>query len=267
MTSAPSLTTAEPVLLRADEGGVVTLTLNRPRQYNTLSEALIAALQGELERLALDPAVRVVVLAGAGKAFCAGHDLKEMRSKPSKAYYDELFSRCSRMMQSIVALPKPVIARVHGPAAAAGCQLVATCDLAVASTEARFAVPGINLGLFCSTPSVALSRNVSRKRAFEMLFTGGLVDATTAADYGLVNRAVAPEDLDGEIRRLTRALIDKPPAAIEIGKGMFYRQLDSGLPEAYEHASHVMAENMMRPDTEEGIDAFIEKRPPSWKKG
>lgn len=265
MTTSPPSTATDPVLVRSDDNGVATLTLNRPRQYNTLCEALIEALQDELDRISDDPTVRVVVLAGAGKAFCAGHDVKEMRANPSREYYEDLFTRCSRMMQCIVALPKPVIARVHGVAAAAGCQLVATCDLAVASTEARFAVPGVNLGLFCSTPSVALSRNVSRKRAFEMLFTGELLDAETAADYGLINRAVAPEDLDREVRRLVDALLGKSQVAIEIGKRMFYRQLDAPVAEAYRHASEVIAENMMAADAEEGIDAFIEKRTPTWK--
>ncbi len=263
--SSTAESAAEPVLLRHDRGGVATLTLNRPASYNCLSEALIGALQGALDAIAGDPAVRVVVIAGAGKAFCAGHDLGEMRAHRDQGYFHELFARCGRMMQSIVELPKPVIARVHGVAAAAGCQLVASCDLAVAAEEARFAVPGVKLGLFCSTPSVALTRNVSRKRAFEMLVTGDLIDAATAADYGLVNRAVPAEALDEEIARLSASIIAKTPVAIETGKRMFYRQAEMGLAEAYEYAGEVMACNMMAEDTAEGIDAFLEKRPPTWK--
>ncbi|MCP5150082.1 MAG: enoyl-CoA hydratase [Ectothiorhodospiraceae bacterium] len=254
-----------PPLLREDADQVCTLTLNRPGQFNALSESLLDALEQALLALADEPAVRVVVIAGAGRAFCAGHDLKEMRAHPSADYYRALFARCSRTMQAIVALPKPVIARVHGIATAAGCQLVATCDLAVASSEARFAVSGIDVGLFCSTPSVALSRNVSRKRAFEMLMTGGFVDAETAREQGLVNRVVAPEALDAEVASLASAIRAKSPVAVETGKRMFYRQLEQPLAEAYRYAGEVMACNMMAEDAAEGIDAFIAKRRPVWR--
>ncbi|MGI9335357.1 MAG: enoyl-CoA hydratase [Gammaproteobacteria bacterium] len=254
----------EPVLLRADAGGVVRLTLNRPRQYNALNDDLLAALQRELDAIAGDDAVRVVVIAAAGEAFCPGHDLKEMRAAHSQAQHEDLFARCSRMMRSIVELPKPVIARVQGMATAAGCQLVATCDLAVASTQATFAVSGVNLGLFCSTPSVALSRNVTRKRAFEMLVTGEFIDAGRAVEYGLVNRAVPPQRLDAEVDSLCRVILSKPQIAIETGKRVFYRQLERDLKDAYTLTGEAMACNMMAPDTVEGVDAFLQKRPPKW---
>jgi enoyl-CoA hydratase/carnithine racemase len=254
-----------PVLRREEAGGVATLTLNRPEQFNALSEGLLDALDTAFAELANDDQVRAVVLAGAGRAFCAGHDLKEMRARPSRAYYEELFARCSRVMRAIVELPRPVIARVHGTATAAGCQLVATCDLAVASRAARFAVSGVNLGLFCSTPSVALGRNVGRKQAFEMLFTGDFIDADEAAARGLVNRVAEPEALDAEVASLCESIVSKPAVAVEAGKRMFYRQLELGLGDAYDYAAQVMACNMMAPDTVEGIDAFIEKRPPAWR--
>ncbi len=253
------------VLLRQDRDGVTTLTLNRPAQYNCLSEALLDDLQATLDAIAADRSVRVVVIAGAGRAFCAGHDLHEMRANPRHEYYQDLFTRCSRMMQTIAALPQPVIARVHGVAAAGGCQLVAACDLAVASDAARFAVPGVKLGLFCSTPAVPLARNVSRKRAFEMLVTGDLIDAATAADYGLVNHAVAADALDTEIERLCQSILAKTPVAVEMGKRAFYRQVDLGLGAAYELATDTMACNLMTEDAAEGIDAFIDKREPVWK--
>lgn len=255
----------EPLLLQSEQGGVVTLTLNRPAQFNSLSQALIDALQASLDSVAADPRARVVVIAGAGKAFCTGHDLKEMRANPDKTCQTALFESCSRMMLTLTRMPQPVIARVHGVATAAGCQLVAMCDLAVAATEARFAVSGVNLGLFCSTPSVGLSRNVGRKQAMEMLLTGEFIDAATAQARGLVNRVVPAGALDAEIVRLAEAIIAKPPVAIRAGKALFYRQLELGIAEAYGLATEVMACNMMAPDTQEGIDAFLEKRAPNWR--
>ncbi len=256
---------SEPLLLRQDEAGVATLTLNRPTQFNSLSQALVGELQSELERIGADEAVRVVVLAGAGKAFCAGHDLKEMRSDASKAFQKALFQQCSKMMLTLVRMPQPVIARVHGIATAAGCQLVSMCDLAVASDNSRFAVSGVNLGLFCSTPSVGLARNVGRKQAMEMLLTGDFIDAQTAFMRGLVNRVVPLAQLDEEIAKLTRSILVKTPVAIKAGKQMFYRQLELGLDAAYELASETMACNMIAQDAQEGIDAFIDKRKPEWK--
>ncbi len=255
---------AEPVLLRRDEDGIAWLTLNRPAQRNALSVELMGALQDQIDTIARDRAVKVVVIAGAGPAFCAGHDLKEMRANPGRQHYEALFAQCSRLMTSIVRLPKPVIARVHGIAAAAGCQLVASCDLAVASSDARFAVNGINIGLFCSTPMVALTRAVGRKPAMEMLLTGDLISAEHARTIGLVNRAVAPERLDDEVRALARQISSKLPLAVAIGKEAFYRQAELGLDAAYAYTSEVMTKNMLARDTEEGIDAFIEKRPPRW---
>jgi enoyl-CoA hydratase/carnithine racemase len=256
-----------PVLLREDKDGVATLTLNRPEQFNSLSEALLEALQRELERIAADDSVRVVVLAGAGRAFCAGHDLKEMRANPKQTYYEDLFARCGRMMQTVVALPKPVIARVHGVATAAGAQLVASCDLAIASENARFGTTGINLGLFCSTPSVAVSRAMGRKRSFEMLFTGEMVDAKSAESLGLVNRVVPLAELDAAVAGVAKKIAAQPASAVRIGKQMFYRQLSMELPEAYRFAGDTMAANMMEADAIEGIDAFLSKREPSWKRG
>ena len=253
------------VLKHAAPGGVLTLTLNRPDAFNALSEAMLAALQTELDAAASNDAVRVVVLAAAGKAFCAGHDLKEMRAEPSQAYYEHLFSQCTRLMMSLQTLPVPVIAKVQGLATAAGCQLVAMCDLAVASTEARFAVSGVNLGLFCSTPSVALSRNVPRKAAFEMLVTGDFISAEQALARGLVNRVAAPADLDGAVELLVASITAKPRVAVAMGKALFYRQLETGIAAAYQDAGHTMACNMMDASALEGVQAFIEKRPPSWR--
>jgi enoyl-CoA hydratase/carnithine racemase len=255
----------EPLLLRHDDGGIVTLTLNRPRQYNALSDALLGDLQSALDAIAGDAAARVVVIAGAGAAFCAGHDLKEMRARPDQGYYRDLFGRCSRMMLTIGQMPQPVIARVHGIATAAGCQLVAACDLAVAATEARFATSGINVGLFCSTPAVALSRNVPEKQAFEMLMTGDFVDAEAARDYGLVNKVVPAADLDRAVGDLARRICGKSAVAVRTGKRMFYRQRDMDLGAAYDFAAETMAVNMMAEDVGEGIDAFVGKRPPVWK--
>lgn len=255
----------EPILLRHDEDGITTLTLNRPKQYNSLSDALLTELQDALDAIAQDSSLRVVVLAGAGKAFCAGHDLKEMRTQPDKEYYRALFKKCSRMMLTMTRIPQPVIARVHGIATAAGCQLVATCDLAVASREARFATSGINVGLFCSVPGVPLSRNVLRKHAMEMLLTGEFVSAEAAAQLGLVNRVVDSELLDQAVIALARHITDRSPVAVRTGKQMFYRQIDQQLEAAYDYACEVMAENMMADDVGEGIDAFIEKREPVWR--
>jgi enoyl-CoA hydratase/carnithine racemase len=253
--------TTEPLLRRErDARGVVTLTLNRPKAFNALSEELLGALQADLDTLAVDPSARVLVLAGTGKAFCAGHDLREMRAQPSLDYYEHLFGRCSRMMLTLRRLPIPVIARVHGVATAAGCQLVAQCDLAVASREARFAVSGVNLGLFCSTPGVALSRNVPLKEAFEMLVTGEFIDAEQALERGLVNRVAEPEALDAEVERLVASIVAKPRVAVALGKSLFYRQAELGLEAAYRAASETMAYNMMEACALEGVQAFIDHR-------
>jgi enoyl-CoA hydratase/carnithine racemase len=255
----------EPAVLQENcAAGVTKVTLNRPAQYNALSEELLSALENVLNDIRSDSSIRVVVLSGNGKAFCAGHDLKEMRDRPEKFYYQDLFRRCSQVMMAMVQLPQPVISRVHGMATAAGCQLVANSDLAVASTAAQFAVSGINLGLFCSTPSVPLSRNVSRKRAFEMLMTGRFISAQTAVDFGLINRVVGPEDLDAAVNTLAQDIASKPRDSIIAGKALFYKQLERDLPQAYAVAGEVMAGNMMFDDTQEGIDAFIEKRHPNW---
>ena len=253
-----------PVLYDKDERGVVTLTLNRPQAFNSLSEGLLDALQAALDRVAADPAARAVVIAAAGKAFCAGHDLKEMRAEPSLGYYERLFAQCARMMMSIQKLPVPVIARVQGIATAAGCQLVAMCDLAVAVREARFAVSGVNLGLFCSTPSVALSRNLSRKAAFEMLVTGDFISAEQALAKGLVNRVVDAAQLDAEVAALLARIVTKPRVAIAMGKALFYRQLEQGIAAAYDDAGQTMACNMMDAGALEGVQAFIDKRTPNW---
>jgi enoyl-CoA hydratase/carnithine racemase len=253
------------VLSEKDARGVVRLTLNRPAAFNSLSEGMLEALQVALDRVAGDETARAVVIAAAGKAFCAGHDLKEMRAEPSQGYYERLFAQCGRMMMTIQKLPVPVIARVHGIATAAGCQLVAMCDLAVAASEARFAVSGVNLGLFCSTPSVALSRNLSRKFAFEMLVTGDFIGAAEAREKGLVNRVVPAEELDAEIGRLLERIVHKPRVAIAMGKQLFYRQLERGIAAAYDDAAHTMACNMMDEGALEGVQAFIEKRPPVWR--
>ena len=256
---------AAELLLREQHDGVVSLRLNRPRQLNALSEAMLTALERELTALADDDSVRCVIIGGAGRAFCAGHDLQEMRSHRDPGYFRELFARCGAVMQAIQALPIPVIARVHGIATAAGCQLVAACDLAIAADTARFAVSGIDVGLFCSTPAVALSRNVSTKRAFDMLVTGSFIDAATALDWGLVNAAVPEADLDAAVAAKAALIAAKSPAAIRHGKALFYRQRPLALDDAYTCASEVMARNMMEPDAAEGIDAFIGKRKPAWK--
>jgi len=261
MTSAAQ---PEPWIFRQHRHGVEYLTLNRPAQYNVLSEQMLAALRAALHEIAEDPKARVVVLAGAGKAFCAGHDLKQMRSQARLEYYRQLFEDCSRLMLQIQALPQPVIARVQGIATAAGCQLVATCDLAIGSADARFAVSGVNVGLFCASPSVALTRNVGRKAAFEMLVTGEFIDAEQAVAWGLINRCVAAEQLDAEIERLAAAIIAKPAAVLAAGKALFYRQLELHTASAYAVAVEAMACNMMQGVAEEGVAAFIDKRAPRW---
>jgi enoyl-CoA hydratase/carnithine racemase len=254
----------EPLIEARDGRGVVTLTMNRPASFNALSGEMLGALQAALDRLAGDESLRAVVLAGAGKAFCAGHHLKEMIAQPQLDYYQRLFAQCSRMMLAIQALPVPVIARVHGIATAAGCQLVAQCDLAVASTEARFAVSGVNYGLFCSTPSVPLLRNVAPKQAMEMLVTGEFIGAQEAQERALVNRAVAPQQLDAEIERLLASILAKPRVALAMGKELFYRQREMGIAAAYQLAAQTMAANMMDGCALEGVTAFTEKRKPGW---
>ena len=256
----------EPVVLRnSDARGVVTLTLNRPHAFNALSEATLTALQRELDAIAQDESVRVVLLDAEGKAFCAGHDLKEMRAAPSLEYYERLFAQCSDMMLTIQRLPVPVIARVQGIATAAGCQLVAMCDLAVASSAAKFAVSGVNLGLFCSAPGVALSRNVLRKAAFEMLVTGEFISADDAKQRGLINRVAEPEQLDAEVEKLVATIVAKPRIAVAMGKEFFYKQVELDIAAAYEAGSQTMACNMMDEAALEGVQAFIEKRPPQWR--
>ena len=252
------------VLENRDASGVVTLTLNRPQQFNALSVEMMDTLQAALDRIAADPAVRVVVLAGAGKAFCAGHDLKQMKENVGLDYYRALFAQCSKLMLTIQRLPQPVIARVHGVATAAGCQLVATCDLAVAVEGVRFGVSGINVGLFCTTPGVALARNVGRKEAFEMLVTGDLIDAAVARERGLVNRVVPADQLDAEVAKLTSSIVAKPAIAVALGKETFYRQIEAGADAAYQMAGQTMACNLVDPVAQEGIEAFMAKRKPSW---
>ena len=252
------------VLQEVDSRGVLRLTLNRPQAFNSLSEAMLESLQAALDEAAANDRLRAVVIAAAGKAFCAGHDLKEMRAEPSLAYYEKLFAQCGRMMMTVQQLPVPVIARVQGIATAAGCQLVAMCDLAVAARDARFAVSGVNLGLFCSTPSVALSRNVPRKVAFEMLVTGDFISADEAREKGLVNRVVDATELDAEIERLVARIASKPRAAIAMGKALFYRQIEVGIQAAYDDAGQTMACNMMDIAALEGVQAFIDRRPPNW---
>lgn len=255
------MTTGDSPLLRSvDARGVLTLTLNRPDAFNSLSEALLVELEQAFSALENDPSSRAVIVAGAGKAFCAGHDLKEMRAQPSHAYYQQLFTRCSRIMQAIQRCPVPVIARVHGVATAAGCQLVAACDLAVASSNARFAVSGVNLGLFCSTPAVALSRNIGRKAAFEMLATGDFINAEEALAKGLVNRVVPPDRLDLEVEALVAKLVSKPRVALALGKALFYRQIEMSTQAAYTEACATMACNMMEDAALDGVQAFINKR-------
>jgi enoyl-CoA hydratase/carnithine racemase len=263
-TAASVRVEADSVLLRSVDKGVATLTMNRPRQFNAISMEMLEAMQSELDSIASDPSIRVVVIAGAGNAFSGGHDLKEMMANRTEEFVGGLFERCSRVMLTMQALPQPVVARVHGIATAAGCQVVAACDLAVASTDARFATSGINFGLFCATPGVPVSRNVSRKRAFEMLFTGEFIDAATALDWGLVNSVVPPSELDAELARLIGMIIEKPRAVCAAGKALFYEQLEARLPQAYAAASKAITRNMLGDDAAEGVGAFIAKRAPRW---
>lgn len=261
---------AEPLVLRKDGDGVATLTLNRPAQRNCLSEALMSALTDALNEVRADASVRVVVIAANGPVFSSGHDLKELTAHRAdgdrgRAYFQKIMHQCSAMMQTVVRLPKPVIARVHGVATAAGCQLVASCDLAVASDDAKFATPGVNIGLFCSTPMVALSRNVSRKHAMEMLLTGEMIGASRAADLGLINRSVPIAELDATVMELAGRIGGKSALTVAIGKEAFYEQLEKPLSDAYDYASEVMVKNMLARDAEEGIGAFIEKRTPKWE--
>lgn len=261
----------DDLLIRSDNGGITTLTLNSPSNLNALSDAMLAALQSTLNELADDRDAKVVILEGAGKVFCAGHDLKEMTrgrdgDDGGKAYFQDLFARCGQVMQTITRIPQPVIAKVHGIATAAGCQLVASCDLAIAANGTRFGVNGINIGLFCSTPMVALTRNVGRKQAFEMLTTGKFIMADRAAEIGLINRAVEHDDLAGEVDELAQVLVSKMDGTLKIGKTAFYDQITMPLDQAYEFTGDVMVQNMMMRDTVEGIAAFLEKRDPDWKK-
>jgi enoyl-CoA hydratase/carnithine racemase len=263
MTQSPF--SQDALVLRQDEAGVATLTLNRPKQYNALSKAMLDALQATLNAVATDESVRVVVIAGSGPAFCAGHDLKEIRAQDHRAFHQALFTQCGQVMLAINRLPQPVIARIHGIATAAGCQLVAACDLAVASDNARFATSGINVGLFCASPGVALSRNLGRKQALELLLTGDFIDAPTALQQGLINRVASLEQLDAAVWQLAESILNKSPLSIRMGKELFYRQLNLGLEEAYACATESMACNLDSADAREGIDAFIGKRKPAWK--
>ena len=266
MSTVKTGSVVEPFVRSAREGGRVVLTLNRPDRFNALSSEMMAALQAELDAIAADPSAAVVVLAAEGRGFCAGHDLKEMRAHAGdKGWQRRLFDDCSRLMMTITRLPQPVIARVHGIATAAGCQLVSMCDLAVAVETATFALPGVNVGVFCSTPVVGVGRNVGRKRAMELLLTGEPVDARTALAWGLVNRVVPADRLDEEIRRFTDIILTRSSATIRLGKQTFYDQIDRPLEPAYAVASETMACNMLLEDAAEGIDAFLEKRPPSWR--
>ena len=264
MTALPKADAAEPTVLTSYADGVRHLRLNRPHQRNALSVALMTDLEAALDEAAGDASVKVVVIGAKGPAFCAGHDLKELRANPGEEFYRRLFVQCSRLMTKIVRLPKPVIARIHGIATAAGCQLVASCDLAVATEDVRFATPGVNIGLFCSTPMVALSRNISRKAAMEMLLTGDMVPAERARELGLINRVVPLAALDETVGALARQIASKSPLTLKIGKEAFYRQAEMSLDDAYAHAAEVMTRNMMARDAEEGIDAFIQKRPATW---
>jgi enoyl-CoA hydratase/carnithine racemase len=265
MTAMPKITENAPVLLEAYEHGVLRLTMNRPQARNALSVALMDALIDALGRAAKDPQTRVVIIAGAGPAYCAGHDLREIRQDRRRETYERLFTQCSELMLTIVRSPKPVIAEVHGVATAAGCQLVASCDLAVAAEEARFATPGVNIGLFCSTPMVALSRAVGRKAAMEMLLTGELISAARAREIGLVNRVVPGAGLRAAVDALAGEIAGKSALTVAIGKEAFYRQAELDLAAAYRYAAEVMTTNMLASDAEEGIDAFLAKRRPVWR--
>lgn len=259
-------TAIEPFVRSTRDGGILTLSLNRPDRFNPLSSAMIAAIDTELRAIAADSSVRVVILAAEGRGFCAGHDLREMREHAGDiGWQRQLFDGCSRMMVALTRLPQPVIARVHGIATAAGCQLVSMCDLAVAAETATFALPGVNIGVFCSTPAVGVARNVGRKRAMELLLTGQPIDARTALAWGLVNRVVPLDRLDAEVRRFADIILARSPAAIRLGKDVFYRQVDRPLADAYDVASETMACNMLLEDAPEGIDAFLQKREANWR--
>ena len=262
---AVRIESSESLILCSDKGGISSLIINRPKSYNALSIDCMNALREQIESVSKDSSVKVVILSGAGKGFCAGHDLKEMRANPEREFYDKTFNACTQLMMSIVNCAKPIIAKVHGIATAAGCQLVSTCDLAVAAESARFATPGVNIGLFCSTPMVAVTRNVSRKHAMEMLLTGDFISAQRAYEIGLINRVVPEHELDAAAIEFAKKIASKSPLTLKIGKEAFYIQLDKNLTSAYEYCSRVMVENMMARDAEEGIDAFLEKREPVWK--
>lgn len=256
---------SESLVLRSDNDGLSHLILNRPKSYNALSIPCMVALKEEIEAISEDSSIKVVILSGSGKGFCAGHDLKDMRANSDREFYELTFDTCVEMMMSIINCPKPVIAQVHGIATAAGCQLVSTCDLAVADENTKFATPGVNIGLFCSTPMVAVSRNVSRKHAMEMLLTGDFISAQRAFEIGLINKIVSEDELDKAALELATKIASKSPLTLKIGKEAFYKQLDMDLPSAYKYCSSVMVENMMARDAEEGINAFLEKRTPIWK--
>jgi len=262
--NAPLDPAVAPLILRTDAGGIATLTLNRPAQFNAINGAMLTELQAALDAIAADPAVRVVVIAAAGRAFCPGHDLKEMLANSNDAFLGDLFRRCCDVMLTLRRIPQPVIARVHGIATAAGCQIVAACDLAVAEEGARFATSGINFGLFCATPGVPVSRNVAQKRAFEMLFTGAFIDAATALDWGLLNRVVPADRLDAEVDALARQMMDKPGAVVAAGKRFFYAQLERPLEDAYAAASAEITRCMLSAEAQEGVGAFVGKRKPRW---
>ncbi len=266
MRADASLAVEQPWVLSTVADGVATLTLNRPERFNPLSQQMISAIRTALDAIAKDPSVRVVILAAEGKGFCAGHDLKEMRAHAGdKTWQQKLFDDCSRMMIALTEMPQPVIARVHGIATAAGCQLVSMCDIAIAADAATFAMPGVNIGVFCSTPAVGVVRNIGRKRAMEMLLTGEPIDAASALSWGLINRVVPESRLDAEIRRFTDIILARSSAAIRFGKRSFYNQVDRPLGAAYDVASEIMACNMLLEDAVEGIDAFLQKRPATWR--
>lgn len=263
--NAPLEAGLQPFVLADTSDGICTLTLNRGERFNPLSTLMIAAVDAGLDQIALDPSIRVVVLAGAGRAFCAGHDLNEMRAHIDHDWQRGLFDACTQMMLKLTRLPQPVIARVHGAAAAAGCQLVSMCDLAVAADSVKFGLSGINAGIFCTTPAVGVGRNIGRKRTLELLLTGELIDARTALDWGLVNRVVPATEIDGAVHALAAVIAAKSPAAVALGKRAFYAQMEAGLESAYALAGETMACNMLEPDAAEGIDAFLGKRAPNWR--
>ncbi len=256
---------SEPMILRTDEDGISHLVINRPKSYNALSIDCMETLMGEIKEISENNSIKVIILSGSGKGFCAGHDMKELRSSPERSFYEKTFQVCAEMMMSIINCPKPVIAKVHGIATAAGCQLVSTCDLAVAEDSAKFATPGVNIGLFCSTPMVAVSRNITRKHAMEMLLTGDFISANRAYEIGLINKVASVGQLDIVALEFAEKIASKSPLTLRIGKKAFYEQLDKDLKSAYEYCSKVMVENMMARDAEEGIDAFLEKREPVWE--